>query len=261
MSAKASQKDRKTQAELVTQARLLARSVDRGSLATVMRDDQWPYASLVMIATCYDGSPLLLISELAEHTQNILKDQRCGLLIDGTAGLDTPLTGSRITLTGNLQKTERSGFLERYIRRHADAEIFAGFADFALYQMTVDRVHMVAGFGEIHWISGEAFRFNADAATALAAAEADIIDHMNDDHGDAITLYATNLLCLPPGDWRLTGVDPEGCDLKAAGTVARLAFDQIVRDAEQARAELVKLDNKARNSNDSLVLSTLCPQL
>jgi putative heme iron utilization protein len=251
MSEKASQKDRKTEAELGTQARSLVRSVDRGSLATTMRDDQWPYASLVMIATCYDGSPLLLILELAEHTQNILKDRRCGLLIDGTAGLDTPLTGSRITLTGNLQKTGGSGSIERYIRRHADAAIYAGFADFALYQMTVDRVHMVAGFSEIHWISGEAFRFNADAATALAEAEVDIIDHMNDDHGDAVTLYANNLLDLPPGGWRLTGVDPEGCDLKAAGTVARLAFDRIVSDAEQARTELVKLVKKARNSGDS----------
>jgi heme iron utilization protein len=251
MSEKASQTDRKTEEYLGTQARLLARSVDRGSLATVMREDQWPYASLVMIATCYNGSPLLLISELAEHTQNILKDQRCGLLIDGTAGLDTPLTGSRITLIGNLDKNNEPGSLERYIRRHADAEIYAGFADFALYRMTVDRVHMVSGFGEIHWIGGEAFRFNADAAAALAEAETDIIDHMNDDHGDAVALYATNLLSLPPDDWRLTGVDPEGCDLRAAGTVARLGFDRIVSDAEQARAELVKLVKKARKSAET----------
>ena len=248
MSGKASQKDRKTEEELGTQARLLARSVDRGSLATAMQDDQWPYASLVMIATSYDGSPLLLISELAEHTQNILKDQRCGLLVDGTTGLDTPLTGSRITLTGNLQKTEDPGSLQRYIRRHADAEIYAGFADFALYRMIVDRVHMVSGFGEIHWIGGEAFKFNADTTTALAASEADIIEHMNDDHDDAVALYASKLLDLPPGDWRLTGVDPEGCDLRSKGAVARLEFERIVSDAEQARAELVKLVKKARKS-------------
>jgi len=247
MSEKTSQKDSKTEEELGTQTRLLARSVDKGSLATAMRDDQWPYASLVMTANDHDGSPLLLISELAEHTQNILKDRRCGLLIDGTAGLDTPLTGSRITLIGTLQKTENSQSLERYIRRHADAEIYAGFADFALYRMTVDRVHMVAGFGDIHWIGGEAFRFNADAAAALAESEADIINHMNDDHGAAVTLYATNLLGLPTGDWRITGIDPEGCDLRAGGAVARLAFDRIVSDAEETRAELVKLVKKARN--------------
>ncbi|NKB18913.1 MAG: DUF2470 domain-containing protein [Alphaproteobacteria bacterium] len=242
------QKDQKTEVELGSQARLLTRSIDRGSLATVMQDNQGPYASLVMTATSYDGSPLLLISELAEHTQNILKDQRCGLLIDGTVGLDTPLTGSRITLTGTLQKSENPDALHRYIRRHTDAEVYAGFADFALYQMAVDRVHMVAGFGEIHWIDGRYFSFNADAATALAEAEADIVSHMNDDHGDAVALYATSLLDRQSGDWRLTGVDPEGCDLRAGGTVARINFDRIVSDAEQARTELVKLVKKARKS-------------
>jgi putative heme iron utilization protein len=251
MSEKSSQIDRKAEVKLGTEARLLARSIDRGSLATAMREDQWPYASLVMTASSYDGSPLLLISELAEHTQNILKDQRCGLLIDGTAGLDTPLTGSRITLIGTLQRTEDSRDFERYIRRHADAEIYAGFADFALYRMAVERTHMVAGFGEIHWIDGAAFNFNTDSSAALAEAEADIIDHMNDDHGDAVTLYARNLLHHPTGEWRLTGVDPEGCDLRSAGAVARLAFDRIVCDAEQARAELVKLVKKARKTEEN----------
>ncbi len=246
MSNKVSHSDQET--ELGTQARLLARSVDRGYLATTMQDDQWPYASLVMVATAYDGSPLLLISELAEHTQNILKDQRCGLLIDGTAGLDTPLTGSRITLIGNLYKSNDSSSLKRYIRRHPDAELYAGFADFALYQMAVERVHMVAGFGVIHWIDGDAFCWNAQEAAELEEAEFDIIEHMNDDHDDAVALYATSLLGLEPGDWRMTGVDPEGCDLRAAGTVARIDFERFAGNAEQARAELVKLVKKARKT-------------
>lgn len=249
MSNKVSQSDQET--ELGTQARLLARSVDRGSLATAMQDDQWPYASLVMVASAYDGSTLLLISELAEHTQNILKDQRCGLLIDGTGSLDTPLTGSRITLIGNLHKSNNSSALKRYVRRHPDAELYAGFADFALYQMDVERVHMVAGFGEIHWIDGASFSLNAKEAADLAEAEAEIIEHMNDDHDDAVALYATSLLGLEPGDWRMTGVDPEGCDLRAGGTVARIDFERFVDNAEQARAELVKLVKKARKTGNS----------
>lgn len=249
MSNKPFPSDRET--GLGTQARLLARSVDKGSLATTMQDDQWPYASLVMVATAYDGSPLLLISELAEHTQNILKDQRCGLLIDGTVGLDTPLTGSRITLIGNLIKTNDSNSLKRYIRRHPDAELYAGFADFALYQMAVERVHMVAGFGEIHWIDNNAFCLNTTEAADLAEAEVDIIDHMNDDHGDAVALYATSLLGLQPGDWRMTGVDSEGCDLRAGGAAARVNFERFVCDADQARAELVKLVKKARKTGIS----------
>ena len=76
--------------ELGAQARALVRSRDRAALATTMKDDGWPYASLVMIACDAAANPLLMISELAEHTRHILSEDRVGLLIDGTGGLDNP---------------------------------------------------------------------------------------------------------------------------------------------------------------------------
>ncbi len=99
--------------EMGAQARALVRSRDRGSLATVMKDDGWPYASLVMIACDAAANPLLMISELAEHTQNILSEDRVGLLIDGTEGLDNPLTGARVTLVGRAAKTTDTAHLAR----------------------------------------------------------------------------------------------------------------------------------------------------
>ena len=238
----------KNDRELGERARHLVRAVDRGSLATIMRDDASPYASLVMLATDFSGNPLLLISDLAEHTQNIQIDRRCSLLIDGTVGLETPLTGSRITLNGILEKYTEKQAMERYIRRHQDAEMYAGFDDFSLYCMTVERVHMVAGFGEIHWISSDAYYFDASETDELAAAEGRIVSHMNDDHKDAIRAYATALLDQQAGEWQMTGIDPEGCDLRFAENVARLGFDRIICNADQARSELVKLAKKSRKT-------------
>ena len=232
--------------ELGAKARALVRSTDRGGLATTMKNDGWPYASLVMIACDAAANPLLMISELAEHTQNILSEDRVGLLIDGTEGLANPLTGARVTLVGRATKTTDTAHLARYIARHADAALYAGFADFALYRLEVERVHMVAGFGAIHWIEKSAYAVDLASAAALMAAEADIVSHMNDDHADAVRLYATNLLGLAGQEWVMTGVDPEGCDLRNGGTVARLAFDAPVSTAEEARAALVTLVGKAR---------------
>jgi putative heme iron utilization protein len=185
-----------------------------------MKEDGWPYASLVMIASDAAANPLLMISELAEHTQNILSQDRVGLLIDGTEGLDNPLTGARVTLVGRAAKTTDTEHLARYLARHADAALYAGFADFALYRLEVERVHMVAGFGAIHWIDKSAYAIDLAAAGELVAAEADIVSHMNDDHADAVQLYATKLLGLAGEGWMMTGVDPEGCDLRNGGTVA-----------------------------------------
>lgn len=229
-----------------SRARGLIRCADRAVLSTAMTGDGWPYGSLVMTACDHAGRPLLLISGLAEHTKNLKHDDRASLLFDGTAGLDSPLTGARVTVMGRLTATADAALTARYLARHPDAEMYIGFADFDLFEMTVERAHIVAGFGEIHWISALDLLFDTAGHEDLAAAENDIVDHMNRDHADAIQLYATKLLGRDTGDWRMTGIDPEGADLRDGGRTARLAFDNPVRDAEAARSILVRMVKTAR---------------
>jgi putative heme iron utilization protein len=227
----------------------LLRSCDRATLATLQRTGSeapagWPYASLVLMAVDQDAAPILLISTLADHTRNLLADPRASLLVDGTAGLDEPLTGARATVMGRLEKTDDPRHRARFLARHPAAAMYAGFGDFAVWRMTVGRAHIVAGFGRIHWVDGGAVI--GAAPPALAAREADVVDHMNADHADAVDLYATMLLGLDGDGWQMTGVDAEGIDLRRAGRVARLPFDTPVADADGARAELVRLVKKAR---------------
>ena len=242
----ASTNKKAAEASLGARARALVRGSDRAVLATAMRQDGWPYASLAMIACDFEGNPLLMISELAEHTQNILSEDRVSLLVDDTQGLDNPLTGTRVSLVGRAVKCEESDLTARYIARHPDAAMYTGFADFALYRVAVERAHTVAGFGEIHWIEGADFRFDAAGAAELRAAEADIVAHMNDDHNDAVQLYGTALAGHKGHGWALTGVDPEGVDLRRGGTVARIGFEPPVATPEAARAALIKLVHNAR---------------
>ncbi|MGO8916268.1 MAG: HugZ family protein [Stellaceae bacterium] len=223
-------------------ARRLLRAADRGSLATAQQG--WPYASLTLVALAADASPLLLLSDLAEHTKNLRRDPRASLLIDGTAGRDDPLTGPRVTVMGEVAEAADPLLLARFTRRHPSAERYAGFADFRLYRLQVARAHLVAGFGRIDWI--EAASLLSPPAPALAAAEADILAHMNADHAGTIDLYAERLLGLAGAGWRLTGVDPEGADLRRGGCIGRLDFRAPVGDAEGARVELVQFAKTAR---------------
>jgi putative heme iron utilization protein len=225
-------------------ARRLMRSLDRATLATSLAG--WPYASLVLVALDHDASPLLLISALAQHTQNLKAENRVSLLFDGTGGLDDPLTGPRVTVLGTAQRDDAPRLKERFVARHPSAELYAGFADFALWRVAVERAHLVAGFGRIHWIGAAELLFDASGAAALAAAERDIVKHMNDDHADAVGLYATKLLGRSGEGWRMTGVDPEGVDLRRGGAIARLDFANPINDAEGARTELVRRVREAR---------------
>ena len=230
-------------------SRWLIRACDRAVLSTSLVDTQWPYGSLVMTACDHGAKPVLLISDLAEHTTNLASNNRASLLLDGTVGLDNPLTGARVTVLGTMAKTEDPLLKARYTSRHPESEVFADFEDFNFYEMTVERAHIVAGFGLINWVEGAELMFDTSGYEAMAEAENDIVSHMNEDHSDAITLYATSLLNLPDGDWKMTGVDPEGCDLRLGGRVARVDFGGPVTDAEAARSELVKLVKAARKLN------------
>ncbi len=231
-------------------ARRLLRSADRAYLATHRRAGvgapDWPYAALVLLAVDHDASPLLLISGLAEHTKDIAADNRAALLVDGTFGLDEPLTGARATLLGRIEKTAEPRHRQRFLARHPGAAMYADFKDFGFFRVDVERAHLVAGFGRIHWIAGNELLDGAQESAELAAAESGIVAHMNLDHADALALYATKLLGQPPGAWTMTGIDAEGCDLRLAGRVARLDFTRRITNADEARGELVRLVKQAR---------------
>jgi putative heme iron utilization protein len=60
-----------------------------------------PYVSLVAVACDLDASPLLLLSDLAQHSRNIAADPRVSLLFDGDARLAAdPLAEPRFSLLG-----------------------------------------------------------------------------------------------------------------------------------------------------------------
>ena len=69
---------------------------------------------------------------------------------------------------------------------------------------------------------------------------------MNEDHADAIRLYATKLLGEDEGAWRISGLDPEGADLIAGDRTARLAFSGKVTSGMAIRETLVALAKQAR---------------
>jgi putative heme iron utilization protein len=228
-------------------ARGLARSRIRAALATSLGGA--PYASLVLLAVDLDASPLLLLSGLAQHSRNIAFDPRVSLLLDATEGHPDPLTGPRLTLLGRALPTEDRRCLARFIAHHPASAGYAGFGDFRLYRVEVERGHLVAGFWRIDWIEGGDIRFSGDVGV-LAAAEPEILRHMNKDHGDAIARYAHRLLGRTGSGWRMTGIDPEGIDLRCDGETARLDFappiSVPVLTPEAARAALVQLAEAAR---------------
>lgn len=231
------------------QARLLIRGSPTATLATLAVDGRAgpgaPYASLVLTACRQDATPILLLSRLAEHTKNLLRDSRVSLLFDGTAGLESPLTGPRLTVQGPILPcdADRAEARARFLARHPDAAVYADFADFGFYRVEARAAHLVAGFGRILWIDGPEMRFGESGDDFLAA-EPEVVEHMNGDHSAAVDRLARGAGKTGSG-WRMTGCDAEGCDLRRGAVSLRVAFDPPLPHPRQIRDAMIALVNKA----------------
>ena len=159
------------------------------------------------------------------------------------------MTGARVTLIGNVRLTQSATARARFLARHPAAEGYADFADFAFYALQPEQAHFIGGFGRIVDLDAANLLLSIEGAEPLTAAEPDIVSHMNADHADALQLYATKLLGAASGPWRMTGIDPEGCDLVLGARALRLPFGSRITSAAAARQELVRLTEAARGND------------
>jgi heme iron utilization protein len=232
--------------EVATDARALVRRAFKGTLGSLDAGNSYPYASLITLATDASGAPIFLISKLARHTANLAKDARASIMIDETGALADPLQGARLTLWGHAEPASGEEVRRRFLARHPEARVYVDFPDFAFWRLKVEGAHYIGGFGRIFDLGPGDLLLKLAGAEALLEAEPEIVEHMNEDHADALELYATALGEAQPGPWRMTGIDPEGFDIVLKGTARRIAFAQQITTPTEARTELVRLAAEAR---------------
>ena len=233
------------------EARRLLRSIRSGALATLSPQGGFPFATLVTVATDHDGSPILLMSQLSAHTRNLAADDRASILLSAT-GKGDPLAHPRLTVTGHVRKTgpgpDRDRLRARFLARHPKAALYADFGDFAFWRLTIESAHLNGGFAKAADYAGDDILTPVAGAEALLAAEADALDHLNQDHAEALGLYAHKLAGEPAARWRATGLDPDGLDLGAGDLTARLVFAERVTEPSALRNALVALAKLARET-------------
>ena len=139
--------------------RQLLEAERHGVLATLSaRQQGWPFASVAAFATHVNGEPLLLLSELAEHTRNVRADPRASLLVQASEALDDPQSGARVTLLGRLvplAQDHDDAARERYLARHPQAREYFALGDFRLWLLDPKHARFVNGFGDMGWLDGE----------------------------------------------------------------------------------------------------------
>jgi len=242
-------------------ARTLVAATTRATLSTIT-EDGFPYGSAVSYATGEDGFPVVLISEMAEHTVNARGNEKASMLISvDVADGDDPLGQSRLTLVGKLRELDDPGELRgRYLEVHPYASYYADFTDFGFWRLEVERCRFVGGFGHMSWVQTDVYK--TAKVDPIHESAASIIEHMNDDHSEANLMYVRVLADLPDAtDANMVGIDCYGLTLKAdtpAGPrMARIPFIETLTSDEQARPAIIELlemareNSKIKNSNKS----------
>src|SRR3954454_19056512 len=179
-------------------AKSLLRGTRAGLLGTVHRNTGHPFASLVHVGTDGDGSPVILTSRLSTHTANLEHDGRASVLLAET-GKGDPLAHPRLTVMGEFsvfanESTDQARVRRRFLARHPKSELYAGFDDFAFWRMNVVSAHLNGGFARAADLKAGDVLTDISDADDLIAAEEGAVAHMNQDHADAIELYAVDLL-------------------------------------------------------------------
>jgi putative heme iron utilization protein len=237
------------------EARLLAKRLMRtarsGALATNDRESGMPFSSLVAVGADLDGSPIILTSGLSVHTRLLEADPRCSVLLSAI-GKGDPLAHPRLTVLAEAKKIERGSdeaqhIRRRYLMQHPKAALYVDFPDFAFWRLDVASASLNGGFGRAYRMTRDDLLAHMPGLADFYDLEAEAVEHMNTDHGDAVALYATRLCNAREGAWRLIGIDPEGLQLALGDEILRLPFAKSLTGAHEVRSTLVALAQEARS--------------
>jgi putative heme iron utilization protein len=227
-----------------------------GSLSTLSRRQSgFPFGSVMPYGLDDHGRPIFLISTMAMHTQNLQADPRASLLVtrDDTDG--DPLGASRVTLVGNVLPITPSEVAEArqlYLARYANSRYWVDFEDFSFYRMDVVDVYYVGGFGVMGWVT--ASEYDRSQPDPLADSMAEIIQHMNADHKDALVLITRKFAHIESQEATMTAVDRLGFHVRVKTPDgmrgARVAFLRVVSNPAETRKVLVEMVQQARSQGE-----------
>lgn len=233
-------------------ARTLVHIARAGTLATLStRHAGHPFASVMPYALDARADPILLISSMAMHTQNLHADPRASLLVTQPGWTGDPLAAARLTLMGAARRVESANVpaaREAYLAWHERARYWVDFEDFAFWRLDVMDTYFVGGFAAMDWVTAETYR--AARPDPLADDAPGILAHMNGDHADVLVAYARHFAGEAADEATMVSVDRLGFRLRLRQGdrlhAVRIAFPREVTSAAQSREVLIEMLRQAR---------------
>lgn len=209
----------------ISEARKLLRDHRYGALSTQSKKlPGFPFGSITPYLLDHDGSLIIFISALAEHTKNIQHDPRVSLITHNQSDPAIQMQG-RVTVIGNARQINaQPELVERYLRHFPEAADLLTL-DFAFYQIQPVAIRYIGGVGRIHWPSVDKYLYAAD----FAEHESALLHDLNSIQRDCLGQI------LQREDFEIIGLDCDGLDIRCGEQSFRLNLSETLSDPERYR--------------------------
>ncbi len=160
-----------------------------------LRCPGFPHVSLCQYIMGYEGLPVLLLAEIAEHSQHLSADARCSFLV---AAADPSLQAPRVTWLAEalrLPEAQIPGNAWRYYQYFPEMQGYHASLNFHFWMLRPLQGRWIGGFGRALWLDWQVL----DGVPAVAREQS--------------YLERWGGLSTPWG--QLVGVDPWGMDFSA----------------------------------------------
>ena len=231
--------------DIAFQAKQLSRTHHSGVLGTHSTSmPGYPFGSVVPYYLTPAGDAIIYISDIALHTRNIKANDKVSLTIFD-AGEDDSQANGRVTIMGSAELANQNDVKAQYFRLFPQAKKYEQTHDFNFFVIRTERVRFIGGFGKIHWV--DKVYWSVEAQDWHGAPES-MINHMNEDHQDAMQLILKHKKGVNVEEPIMHSVFPEGMHCGTEKQTWFVPFEALCVSSTDVRKALVKLTNDAREA-------------
>ena len=222
----------------------------QGTLNTnSVMDPGYPFGSFVRYAFDFEGNIILLLSSIAEHTQNFLNDNRVSLTIIDRLSETLSQEVARATILGEINKIqeplEEKTVYEIFFPESSG--FYDQFHDFNFYKLSMKKIRFIGGFAQAYWLEVA----EVQKKQFLGIEEQNmIVDHMNNEHCDtliALILFHFKINIINENNIKLIYCDSNGLWIKYK-TIYYIPFKKDAKTIGQVKKEIIQLSKFAKQN-------------
>jgi putative heme iron utilization protein len=216
----------------------------------------FPAGGVVAFAPDEQGRPIMVLSNLSTHKQDLKLNPKCSLTVASKEFKG--LSDGRVNLMGTCEfvsdPEEQASAKQIFLAKHPNA-FWVDFGDFDVIRMNVEHVRFVGGFARVGNMNAQDYA--AARPDPIAAFGGHIAKHMNEDHMDAtIAIVQSNIPGMNNPQNKITSavitsVDSLGMYIKVATESpgdfmpqefkTRLPFPRQAKDRADVKTLIVEL--------------------